>query len=391
MARYAAEGAHVTLVTCTLGEEGEILVPELAHLASDQDDAPRPAPHRRARRRLRRAGRPGPPLPRRAGPLARQRDDGHATERPPRRVLARRPGRGDRRRSWRSSARSGPRCSSPTTRTGATATPTTSRPTGSPSRAFEKAGDPALRTRGRGARGSRRSSTTRRCPRASCRRASTTSRRQGEPDFFGVESADELPFGVAGRADRHRDRRARLPRPQGRRRCARTPPRSRSTARSSRCRTTSGSRRWAWSTSSWPGPGRPSGDRETDLFAGALARPCALPLRPRPGAGARAGGLGVLPRTAAAARHRRSRWPRRWPSPATSCSRGGGPSPPPPRGALGPSLCGSWSPSGFSFRGPKGDPSSPATPRGGLPGGRAGAPRLATVGGGDRVAIWRYT
>lgn len=39
MARYAAEGAHVALVTCTLGEEGEILVPGLAHLASDQDDA----------------------------------------------------------------------------------------------------------------------------------------------------------------------------------------------------------------------------------------------------------------------------------------------------------------------------------------------------------------
>jgi N-acetyl-1-D-myo-inositol-2-amino-2-deoxy-alpha-D-glucopyranoside deacetylase len=38
MAKYAAEGAHVTLVTCTLGEEGEILVPELAHLASDRDD-----------------------------------------------------------------------------------------------------------------------------------------------------------------------------------------------------------------------------------------------------------------------------------------------------------------------------------------------------------------
>ena len=38
MARYAAEGALVTLVTCTLGEEGEILVPELEHLASDQDD-----------------------------------------------------------------------------------------------------------------------------------------------------------------------------------------------------------------------------------------------------------------------------------------------------------------------------------------------------------------
>jgi N-acetyl-1-D-myo-inositol-2-amino-2-deoxy-alpha-D-glucopyranoside deacetylase len=38
MAKYAAEGAHVTLVTCTLGEEGEVLVPDLAHLASDKDD-----------------------------------------------------------------------------------------------------------------------------------------------------------------------------------------------------------------------------------------------------------------------------------------------------------------------------------------------------------------
>lgn len=38
MAKYAAEGGHVTLVTCTLGEEGEVLVDELAHLASDRDD-----------------------------------------------------------------------------------------------------------------------------------------------------------------------------------------------------------------------------------------------------------------------------------------------------------------------------------------------------------------
>ena len=38
MAKYAADGAHVTLVTCTLGEEGEILVPGLAHLAADQED-----------------------------------------------------------------------------------------------------------------------------------------------------------------------------------------------------------------------------------------------------------------------------------------------------------------------------------------------------------------
>lgn len=39
MAAYVADGAQVTLVTCTLGEEGEVLLPELSHLASDQDDA----------------------------------------------------------------------------------------------------------------------------------------------------------------------------------------------------------------------------------------------------------------------------------------------------------------------------------------------------------------
>jgi len=38
MAKYVAEGRGVTLVTCTAGEMGEILVPELAHLAADQDD-----------------------------------------------------------------------------------------------------------------------------------------------------------------------------------------------------------------------------------------------------------------------------------------------------------------------------------------------------------------
>lgn len=38
MAKYVSEGALVTLVTCTLGEEGEILVPGLAHLASDKED-----------------------------------------------------------------------------------------------------------------------------------------------------------------------------------------------------------------------------------------------------------------------------------------------------------------------------------------------------------------
>lgn len=38
MARYAALGGRVTLLTCTLGEEGEILVPELAQLEAAQAD-----------------------------------------------------------------------------------------------------------------------------------------------------------------------------------------------------------------------------------------------------------------------------------------------------------------------------------------------------------------
>ena len=38
MAKYADLGAQVTLVTCTRGEEGEVLVSELANLASDKDD-----------------------------------------------------------------------------------------------------------------------------------------------------------------------------------------------------------------------------------------------------------------------------------------------------------------------------------------------------------------
>ncbi|GAA4804670.1 N-acetyl-1-D-myo-inositol-2-amino-2-deoxy-alpha-D-glucopyranoside deacetylase [Nocardioides caeni] len=45
MAKYVAEGRGVTLVTCTAGEMGEILVPELEHLAADRDD--RLGEHRR--------------------------------------------------------------------------------------------------------------------------------------------------------------------------------------------------------------------------------------------------------------------------------------------------------------------------------------------------------
>ena len=38
MALYADKGAQVTLITCTRGEEGEVLVPGLAHLASSDQD-----------------------------------------------------------------------------------------------------------------------------------------------------------------------------------------------------------------------------------------------------------------------------------------------------------------------------------------------------------------
>ncbi|CAN5282137.1 N-acetyl-1-D-myo-inositol-2-amino-2-deoxy-alpha-D-glucopyranoside deacetylase [soil metagenome] len=45
MANYVARGTRVTLVTCTLGEEGEVLLPDLVHLGSERDDAL--GPHRR--------------------------------------------------------------------------------------------------------------------------------------------------------------------------------------------------------------------------------------------------------------------------------------------------------------------------------------------------------
>jgi N-acetyl-1-D-myo-inositol-2-amino-2-deoxy-alpha-D-glucopyranoside deacetylase len=39
MALYAARGAQITLITCTRGEEGEVLIPDLAHLAAHETDA----------------------------------------------------------------------------------------------------------------------------------------------------------------------------------------------------------------------------------------------------------------------------------------------------------------------------------------------------------------
>lgn len=45
MAKYVAMGRGVTLVTCTAGEMGEVLVPDLAHLGADRED--RLGEHRR--------------------------------------------------------------------------------------------------------------------------------------------------------------------------------------------------------------------------------------------------------------------------------------------------------------------------------------------------------
>ena len=39
MAKYAEHGVEVTLVTCTLGEEGEVILEDLAHLAADKSDS----------------------------------------------------------------------------------------------------------------------------------------------------------------------------------------------------------------------------------------------------------------------------------------------------------------------------------------------------------------
>ena len=145
MARYVAEGASVTLLTCTLGEEGEILVPELEQLAADQADQLggyriwelRAAMAALGVTDFRFLGGPG-----------RYRDSGMmgtpANENPAR-LLERRPRRGGRARRRRCARGAARRWSSPTTRTAATATPTTSRPTGSRWRALDAAADPAYR------------------------------------------------------------------------------------------------------------------------------------------------------------------------------------------------------------------------------------------------------
>ena len=103
------QGAQVTLLTCTLGEEGEILVPELAQLAAGAGRPARRLPHRRARRGDARARRARSSLPRRRRPVPRQRHDGQPGQQASARVLAGRQRPGGVRRGGRGRGRGDPR------------------------------------------------------------------------------------------------------------------------------------------------------------------------------------------------------------------------------------------------------------------------------------------
>ena len=104
MARYVSEGVGVTLVTCTGGEMGEILVPELgAHGRRPGRHPRRPAPDR-ARQGDGGARGHRPPLPRRVQALprlrhavARRRPRRRRRRRARQRLLERRPHRGRQR------------------------------------------------------------------------------------------------------------------------------------------------------------------------------------------------------------------------------------------------------------------------------------------------------
>ena len=96
MARYAAEGAHVTLVTCTLGEEGEVIPPGLAHLAPDREGASAITGIGELAAAMRELGVTDSPLPRRPRPLPRLRDDGPRQTTTTRALLAGRRRRGRR-------------------------------------------------------------------------------------------------------------------------------------------------------------------------------------------------------------------------------------------------------------------------------------------------------
>ena len=270
----------VTLVTCTAGEMGEILVPELEHLAADQDD--RLGEHRRgelddAMKEL------GVTDHRFLGGFGTYRDsgmqwheDGHAvaaddvhdnafwnadlTEAADHLVAG--DPRGPARRCW-----------SPTTSSAATATPTTSRPTGSRCTPPQLAAVPSYR-RDLGEPGTSPRSTGARCRRAGCARACGALREAGDTTTFeGMDPDGPLPpFVTPDERPRARASTARTTSSRRWPRCGRTRTqidRRRAVLRAvqQRRQPSVGRRSSTGSPRAPPGPARRR-RLETDLFAG---------------------------------------------------------------------------------------------------------------------------
>ena len=71
VAHHVARGDEVTVLTCTLGEQGEVIPPELAHLAAEQDDALGPYRREELRRAMAAIGAEHRVLGERPGVLSR--------------------------------------------------------------------------------------------------------------------------------------------------------------------------------------------------------------------------------------------------------------------------------------------------------------------------------
>ncbi|GAA2162016.1 N-acetyl-1-D-myo-inositol-2-amino-2-deoxy-alpha-D-glucopyranoside deacetylase [Humibacillus xanthopallidus] len=78
MAHHVARGDEVHVLTCTLGEEGEVIPPGLAHLEAAPDDALGPHRHGELAEALRRVGATMHVLGEGSGRLSRYRDSGMA-------------------------------------------------------------------------------------------------------------------------------------------------------------------------------------------------------------------------------------------------------------------------------------------------------------------------
>ena len=297
MARYVADGAHVTLVTCTRGEEGEVLVPDLAHLGARARGHARRAP--RAASSPTRWPRSASPTTATSASRASSATAGWPTTRTGARSPARRSGR----------TRSGrPTCCVSADRLVAIIREVrpqvlvTYDENGGVRPPRPHPGAPGGDVR---ARAGRRPVVPARPRRAVGRPEGVLDRdaalEHGAVGRGGEGAGHRLLRGRVGRrhpvrrrrrAGHDRDRRPRVPRRRRWPRCARTRPRSPPTARSSRSPTTIGFE--AFGVEHYRlvhgelGPLDPETGRETDLFAGSGRRP-ARPDEGQPAPGQAAG------------------------------------------------------------------------------------------------------